>query len=292
MNPNRNLEKLSEYSQRQLDRALKSAVLDLTEDLSPAQSPRALLLGGQPGAGKSTLHNIIKADMPNCVVINGDEFRIYHPHFGEIDTAFGADGSKYTQKFASAMTEGLIERLSDKGYNLIVEGTLRTTDAPQRTCELLKSKGYTVELSVMAVDKAVSWQGTINRYEAMKREGKVPRATPKEHHDLVVSQIPRNIGKLYDLNIFDRISMYDRTGACLYDSKVHDFNPLNLMKYIVNGEKYEVDSKTHRPYSPIEVRVKKAREQSAVKAAERAELKKQGLLPDKPKKGKRKDTKL
>ncbi|MFU0788169.1 MAG: UDP-N-acetylglucosamine kinase [Enterococcus gilvus] len=58
------------------------------------------------------------------------------------------------------MTEALISRLSDQGYNLVIEGTGRTTDVPIQTATMLQSKGYETKMYVTAVPKIESyWNG-------------------------------------------------------------------------------------------------------------------------------------
>ncbi len=69
------------------------------------------------------------------------------------------------------MTEALISRLSDQGYNLVIEGTGRTTDVPIQTATMLQSKGYETKMYVTAVPKIESYLGTIERYETMYADG-------------------------------------------------------------------------------------------------------------------------
>lgn len=69
------------------------------------------------------------------------------------------------------MTEALISRLSDQGYNLVIEGTGRTTDVPIQTATMLQSKGYETKMYVTAVLKIESYLGTIERYETMYADG-------------------------------------------------------------------------------------------------------------------------
>jgi len=56
---------------------------------TPQDKPRAIILGGQPDAGKSGLLEASKQDFPggNVVAINGDELRYYHPQYREIQKA-------------------------------------------------------------------------------------------------------------------------------------------------------------------------------------------------------------
>ena len=78
------------------------------------------VLGGQPGAGKSTLTSRIEEKMRNNIIaINGDDFRSYHPNYKNLVKAYGDDSVLYTQKFSNAITEKLIEDLGNKKYNLI-----------------------------------------------------------------------------------------------------------------------------------------------------------------------------
>ncbi|AWN19135.1 hypothetical protein DLJ51_03885 [Streptococcus sobrinus] len=40
---------------------------------------------------------------------------------------------EYTKEFAGLMVEALIDRVSDRGYHLLIEGTLRTVTVPKKT---------------------------------------------------------------------------------------------------------------------------------------------------------------
>ena len=82
----------------------------LFEDINiSSQKPIAIILGGQPACGKSTLINVAKKDHPNLdfLTVNGDLYRPFHPNKELIK-----DPIKYpieTQIFSSVFTEKLIE---------------------------------------------------------------------------------------------------------------------------------------------------------------------------------------
>jgi UDP-N-acetylglucosamine kinase len=207
-----------EAYKEQFSKILQEVHQDITEGRTSTSRPRAIILGGQPGSGKTTIHNIAKKDIPDLIIINGDDFRKRHPNFAELVQKYGDDSVKYTGKFAGEITDALIKQLASEKYNLLVEGTLRTIETPLQTCALLQSHGYDVELAVMAVHKDVSWQGTLDRYQAMQEVGLTPRATPKDHHDLVVSVLPENLSQIYHKNVFDRIRLFTREKECVYDN--------------------------------------------------------------------------
>ncbi|GHV48372.1 hypothetical protein FACS189499_07650 [Clostridia bacterium] len=227
---------LANYTPKQLTEAVEEIYFRYTKGMTAVSFPHAMILGGQPGSGKTTIQNAALAENPNMIVINADEFRRYHPNFAALNETFGVDSVLHTGAFSGAVAEKLIEKLSDEKYNLIIEGTLRTAETPLKTNELLKNKGYTTELSVMAVDRHVSWQGTLDRFEAMKATGDIPRATPKEHHDLVADILPKNLGAIFEANKFDKITLYNRSGECLYNSEnTPALNPAEALHNTINS---------------------------------------------------------
>lgn len=186
---------------------------------TPSATPAAYLLGGQSGSGKSTLHHIFFDRDPNLIVIDGDRFRERHPRFREIQAKFGGEAANYTQPFVNRMVEALIERLGGEGYGLIIEGTCRSAAVPLKTRELLKPKGYTVNLAVMCASKEASWQSAADRYREMERRGLMPRAVPRDKYEQTVAALPENISALWRSNVFDDILLFNRSGECLYSLK-------------------------------------------------------------------------
>lgn len=211
---------LTPYSQKDLENICGYILSDLTLGLTPAETPTAYLLGGQSGAGKSIIsRRLAKQYQGNIILINADEFRKFHPHFRQLNQLYGKDAVLHTQEFSGRMTELIIDRLSDQKYNLMIEGTLRTTDVPLKTQEKLSKKGYRVELLVMAVKPLLSYVCTVLRYEKMLSKGAAARATPKSHHDYIAANIAKNLTTLYKTGRFQNIMIYDRRRNCLYDQK-------------------------------------------------------------------------
>jgi len=229
------LNELEKYTKEDFEFIKRQNIRLLTFGKTSCTHPKAFLLGGQSGAGKSSLHNLAAKELENnVIVIDGDSFRSQHPNSVLITQKFGRDDVKYTAKFVGAMVESLVEELSDKGYNLVVEGTLRTIDIPAKTAHLLVQKGYNVELLVMAVKPKLSYLSTLVRYEeAFTLNPKTARSTPKEHHDLIVSHLPKNLDSLWELKIFFNIRIFKRSGELIYDQFIDlEVKPsLSLMNY-------------------------------------------------------------
>ena len=225
---------LDHYGQKEFSIALKETLKGLVFDpkLSKASAKNAVLLGGQSGAGKSTLHRIFKERLDgNVIVINGDEFRKSHPRFAEIQAQYGVDAPAHTAKWSGAMTEALINALSAEGYNLVIEGTLRTSSVPLATTELLRSRGYTVSLAIMAVKPEISLISCQIRYEMMCIAGTTPRATDPEHHAKIVHDIVDNLSTLEQSGLFEAIELYDRTGR-----RLEGASPSETLRNVLFGE--------------------------------------------------------
>ena len=224
------------YTDDELEIKFKEILEYYKSMYSPTENPKVTLLGGQPGAGKSGLENLINIKK-NYVSISGDDYREYHPRFKEINLEHGREASKYTQQWAAEITEKLIRELRKEKYNLIIEGTLRTAELPLKEASAFKKAGYEVELNVVVVKPEKSRLGTLERYEAMLKQNKVPRMTPKEHHDLVVNNIGNNLEIIYNSKAFDNIKLFDRGNNLLYNFKENpDINPKDILNKEFNRE--------------------------------------------------------
>ena len=81
------LKDLDCFTDEEFTRALARTLerLLLPKGICPVAHPDAVLLGGQSGAGKTTLHKLYRKQYENnVIIINGDEYRKSHPHFAEL----------------------------------------------------------------------------------------------------------------------------------------------------------------------------------------------------------------
>lgn len=227
------------YSQKEFEAELRfiQKRLMLPSVVKRVPNPKAVLLGGQSGAGKTTLHRIIENELGgNVIVINGDEYRSFHPRYRELDQQYGPEAVAYTAPWAEKMTEALIDELSRRGYNLIIEGTLRTYDVPMKTATLLKERGYNVSLALMAVKPEISLVSCLIRYESMRIAGTIPRATDPAHHQKIIQEIVGNLQHLESTGVFDAVRLFSRAKQCLYPVKDDARTASEALKDVLFGE--------------------------------------------------------
>ena len=210
------------YSSDDFDKALERTIDLLMFNKNISSAPHAVILGGQSGAGKTTIHRVKMVESKgDYIVIDGDTYRAQHPHFRALQEKYGVDSVEYTKMFAGKMVEAVIEKLSSLKYNLIIEGTLRSAAVPINTATLLKSKGYTVDFCLIATKPELSYLTTQLRYlEMMIVDPLQARATPKEHHDGIVKSLVANITELEQSGVFESIQVYKRDLEQVYNSKL------------------------------------------------------------------------
>jgi len=194
-------------------------------------NPSAVLLAGQPGAGKTVLSSMLsKAMRDDVFFINADEYRRFHPHYQELHELYGSDSVQMTSAFSGAVTEALIHALSDERLHLIIEGTGRTTEVPHRTVELLAGKGYRVELAVIAARPEMSLCSTLLRFYEMNEGGTIPRATAAVAHDHIVDVLPDNLDILRGDAVIAKFTIWDRTPDILYASDSSAESPSKVLR--------------------------------------------------------------
>ncbi|MDR1100947.1 MAG: zeta toxin family protein [Clostridiales bacterium] len=258
-------EKFNDYSDAFTAKDVKAVIEDkfetLTEDKIPAvQSRIVIFMGGLPGAGKSNSIEDIKVEYKkNIIAVDIDEYRKDHPksndiyEIGEMPEIKAEEPSYYsikTNKFARRVSRGLLKKLREAGYNVIIDGTLRSPRYAIRAARIFKKKGYASAIvEIIATDKYTAWNGIQERFEDVTkaREKEIvagteseifPRAMGREYYDSVVEALPESISELYKSGEFERIRIVDRQNMVYYDSaKTPDVDPGEILRKLLEEKR-------------------------------------------------------
>lgn len=234
---------LSEFSEAEFQKALKRNIRALTRGKTVSLHPQAVLLCGQNGAGKTTIHRIKQKEFQgNIIIIDGDSFRSQHPNYLALQEEYGKDSVDYTKDFAGKMVEHPIDELSKQSYHLLIEGTLRTTEVPRKTAQLLTTRGYQVSLALIATKPELSYLSILTRYEELYAiDPSQARATPRAYHDGIVEHLVDNLRELEKDKLFRQIQIYQRDQSCVYDSYVNKTSAAEALHECLFGKWNKVE---------------------------------------------------
>jgi len=180
--------------------------------VTPVNNPKFILIGGQPGSGKTELaiysKNVLKN---NIITVDGDLLRPFHPEYMELFEKYGADASKYTHPDCARWSIWSVRRAREIGYNIILENTLRDKNVTE-TIERFYQRGYEIITKIMVVTELESGIGVFQRYIDVilaNNPDVLPRYTAKERHDLTCKNIPDVIQAIHEQG-YSKIEFFRR----------------------------------------------------------------------------------
>ena len=93
----------------------------------PVQKPKAVIIGGQTGAGKSKVVQLSMKEFGdgNVVSVNTDDLRAHHPRFDEIVAIDDTRSAERTHTDASEWNRKLLSRCIDTKRNIVIEGVFK-----------------------------------------------------------------------------------------------------------------------------------------------------------------------
>lgn len=202
----------------------------------PKSNPTAIYIGGQPGAGKSILSMAIKKSSPNFVEIAMDNYRTYHPNYERIEECVkehwknrslsendspGNDIAHFTHSFSGEMIDAIIEKATNKKYDVVIEWNLKEPYQPLESMKDLKNKGYNINVWSLAVSKDISSSAYKMRADIMNDYGHIMRRVSKNFHDSCIESLPDSLDYLKDnglkRDVINQLCVVDRAGKCLWD---------------------------------------------------------------------------
>lgn len=197
----------------------------LPDDLASVARPRLILLGGQPGAGKTAVLTASHAELERdgaAIRIVGDDLRSYHPRFLAFQKADAETASRHTQADAGRWTEKLLAAATERRVSVVFETTMRQPENVERVVRSARAAGYEIDVRAVAVNPRVSWQGNHARFEEMLHAGVPARIPPEAIHDAAVTGLRATLGRLEQAQLVDRVELHGRNGTVLYRNDVVD----------------------------------------------------------------------
>ena len=198
----------------------------LTLGKKPAKNPVAIMVGGQPGAGKSGLIDKTLAELPNAVVLDVDDFRYFHPNIKEILKKYPNDLATFTISFVNTVFDNVCAKIEKEKYNIIAQKTLKDDAIIYDTLNHLSDAGYAIVIRVLAVSELESKMSALERSLAVKNTVGYCRWTPINNQNYAYNGIPATCEAIYASNYCDAMQVYKRNDGI----PTHSFRVYSIMK--------------------------------------------------------------
>ncbi|OYR17679.1 zeta toxin family protein [Brucella grignonensis] len=212
-------------SETENERVFRTEILPdyLPDQIRAADCPTLIVLGGQPGSGKTALLIASQTELERtggAIRIVGDDLRSYHPGFVAHQSIDPVTASRFTQGDAGIWTEKLLAAATSRRVHVVFETTMRTPDNVEKIMKVGRSAGYRVEARALAVSPRVSWQGCHYRFEELHQAGAAARIPPRAVHDGAVTGLAESLKRIERRKLADRVVIQSADGEAVYDNQL------------------------------------------------------------------------
>ena len=255
-----NLEEVKNHyklSQKEHDRISKEIIEDMLEDLKPVEKPKIIINIAPPGSGKTGLnvYGAAQFEDDNVLIINGDEYRIYHPQNDEIEKNHPEFYCEVTAQESAVWTSELFDAAIKGKYNIVFEGTGRKA----RILDTIKEKMQDYEIIVrgMAVDEFNCLVSILDRYKKQVEKKGSGRLVVSDRFYEPYNQMPNVIDMIEKSDVVDKVEVYMRgedpgEPSIIYSSEENGKYP-NAKCAVLEGRKKDRLNAIKNPQKQISI---------------------------------------
>ncbi|MEU7641228.1 zeta toxin family protein [Streptomyces sp. NPDC039016] len=190
---------------------------DAVRGAVPQQRPVVVIVGGQPGAGKTDIADLIEAALNRrggAARVCRDLYKVAHRRYPELLAAdvrtAGVEVRPDTRRWQAAVEE----QVRACGYDAVVESALADADEFRASATAYRAAGCRLEMVAVATAEAWSQLGITDRF---LRE---PRYVSWDNHDTCAKEMLRTLAVIEAEQLADRVTVVRRDGTVLYDNEL------------------------------------------------------------------------
>ena len=182
-------------------------VADAVNGVTPTLNPTYYMLGGGPAAGKTTMLNSGKADVPGnseAVHINADDVKTMLPEYEPMIAAGNKKAAGFVHEESSYLAKRIQSAAVETSRNIVLDGTGDSgAESLAKKVGSAKKQGY----RTVGLYATVPTQVAVDRM--ITRGMKTGRFVP----EIVVRTTHANVSKVFPaaVNMFDEIKLFDTT---------------------------------------------------------------------------------
>ncbi|MEU2971165.1 zeta toxin family protein [Nocardiopsis alba] len=185
--------------------------------------PRVVILGGQPGVGKTgTQRRLVEGlGWSSTASYDGDENATFHPFYEEMARSSRFEGHALAeQMLPSDMHRRCMDHLraGSPKYDVVVSHPLGRKEWAESWVRGFSDEGYHTSVAFVASHESNSLLGVADRYQTSRDERGYGRWVGRRWHDDFYRNIPEVAHDLESRGLVDSIYVTNRDGRILYEN--------------------------------------------------------------------------
>ncbi|MEU5092994.1 zeta toxin family protein [Streptomyces sp. NPDC021356] len=188
--------------------------------------PVAVVVAGQPGAGKSEIADLVQAALNRrggAVRICRDLYKTAHRRYHQYLTADVRTAGIRVRPDTSRWQAAVENHVRVHAYDAVIESALADIEEFRASSAAYREAGARLEVVAVATPEALSQLGILDRFlsEAVVGGG---RYVSRENHDACAKGMLATLAAIEAEQLADRITVVRRDGTVLYDNELVDGN--------------------------------------------------------------------
>ncbi|GGS09432.1 MULTISPECIES: zeta toxin family protein [Streptomyces] len=191
----------------------------------PQARPVVGFVGGQPGAGKTKVADLVQAALRQrggTVRIGRDLYKAAHRHYAAALAADVRTAGAKVRPDTSSWQAAVEEYVRDQGLDAVVETALADLDDFRAASAAYRRSRHRIEVVALATPEAWSQLGILDRFLTEASEGAGGRFVSWTNHDSCATNMLPTLAVIEAEQLADRITVVTRDATVLYNNELID----------------------------------------------------------------------
>ncbi|MEU4195716.1 zeta toxin family protein [Kribbella sp. NPDC026611] len=190
---------------------------------APGVPALAVVIGGQPGAAKSTIQYRVQAALgeDTAASYEADDDPDVHPRYQAATRDGGMEAhGEVVRSLPPDLSERCLDSLltADPPYDVVTSAWLEAAERAEQTLAPFRDAGHRVVVVYVATNEADSMLAIADRYQRAKDAAGSGRWVDPRTHDAVYPRVPDAAHAVETLGYADDVYVVDRAGNVLYEN--------------------------------------------------------------------------
>jgi hypothetical protein len=197
---------------------------DYFSDKKSQDKPKLFYVTGLPGAGKSSF--VSKAKVKDCITVNFDDLRIYHPRYETHVQSDPVNAAARIDNAVETLIGWLCEEAARRKVNIILDDAAMGAEMTKIVLSPFQGNAYNITAIVLSVPALVARQSVHLRFEenfaaAAKGKQVLPRWVNSTEQENAPAALVETVETLEQGSLAGRLIIMGRDHVPVYSSDAH-----------------------------------------------------------------------